>query len=822
MVKEAKARIKINRLLENSGWRFDDSAAGRANILLEEKTELDDDKRGAIDYLLLGDNQRPICVLEAKRESLHPYIAKEQARKYATAKKCPFVILSNGISHYFWDVKHDEPQLITKFPSPSSLQERVKYSQNPQQLSDAKVDASYLAARLLRDYQIEAIDAVQKAAKKGKTRFLLEMATGTGKTTIAAALCKLFISTGQAHRILFLVDRIELENQAEKNFREMFKDNYNIRKYKSGEWRSAHVVVSTVQSLLKDNKYREQFSPTDFNLIISDEAHRSLGGKSRAVFEYFLGYKLGLTATPKDYMKGTDEKDMSAKNPKEWERRNMQDTYKTFGCEGSEPTYRYDLVAGVQNDVLINPLVLDARTNITTQLLSDKGYAIPTPPDDDEDSEVAIYDFKDYEVKFINNNTNRVLCNAILRNGLCDPITDEFGKTLIFCVRCYHATRITEMLNQCAREMYPGKYAESDFAVQVTSDVPDAQKHAKDFANNRLLGRSHFAEDTHPDYDTSKARVCVTVGMMTTGYDCPDLLNVVLLRPIFSPSDFIQMKGRGTRKRTFHYQETGEKAEKTKFLLFDCFANCEYFHKDFNYDDKLELPQDGGIGDDAPTGDGDRTDDTSPAIPPNVIDTTPDNIRTQTYIHIGNEDMEISARLPLHEQFENVMRDSTQIRAILEKGDMDDVLEFVKANVLNEERGWTAAKIRESYERKYRPDRKISLSDMVLMACHKTDFKTRQDRIDEEFQKFCDIQKLEFSVEQSGQADTLKEFFETYLSDSDFRKIIKSDRLSELPGRPKFGIKELTEIGDFFRNTAKYIDEYLQQELAEFDWQAAA
>jgi type I restriction enzyme R subunit len=146
--------------------------------------------------------------------------------------------------------------------------------------------------------------------------------------------------------------------------------------------------------------------------------------------------------------------------------------------------------------------------------------------------------------------------------------------------------------------MFPGKY-QSDFAIQVTSQVDGAQQHTINFANNKLLGSANFL----PTYKTSKARVCVTVGMMTTGYDCPDVLNLGLFRPIFSPTDFIQIKGRGTRKHDFREElfdadlkESIKEPSKSAFKLFDFFANCQYFEEEFNYDEILKLPKPQGVG----------------------------------------------------------------------------------------------------------------------------------------------------------------------------------------------------------------------------------
>jgi type I restriction enzyme R subunit len=364
------------------------------------------------------------------------------------------------------------------------------------------------------------------------------MATGTGKTLVSAAVIKLFLKTGNARRVLFLVDRLELEDQAYKNFVKYLSNDYQTVIYKENrdDWRKAEIVVSTVQSLSFDNKFMRLFSPTDFDLVISDEAHRSINGNSRAVFEYFIGYKLGLTATPKDYLKHIDPDKLSRRDPRAWERRQLLDTYTTFGCPSGEPTYRYSLVDGVGQHFLVSPTVADARTEITTQLLSEQGYAVMVQSDDGQDEEQVFYQ-RDFEKKFFSEATNAVFCQTFLQNALRDPITQEVGKSIIFCVSQNHAAKITQLLNRFADQLFPGKY-NSDFAVQITSRIPNAQQYSKNFANNNLNGHSRFLDG----YKTSKTRVCVTVGMMTTGYDCRDILNLAMLRPIFSPTDFIQIK----------------------------------------------------------------------------------------------------------------------------------------------------------------------------------------------------------------------------------------------------------------------------------------
>jgi type I restriction enzyme R subunit len=374
-----------------------------------------------------------------------------------------------------------------------------------------------------------------------------------------------------------------------------------IYKENRDDWRRAEIVVTTVQSLLFNNKYQKLFSPTDFDLVISDEAHRSIGGNARAVFDYFIGYKLGLTATPRDYLRRFDSSKPGTRDPREAERRLLLDTYRTFGCENSQPTFRYSLLDGVKEGFLINPTVVDVRTEVTTTLLSEEGFVVSFTDDAGEDQQQA-FKQREFERRFFADATNQLLCKTFLEHALRDPVSGEIGKSIIFAVSQNHAAKLAQILNQMADRMFPGKY-QSDFAVQVTSQIPDTQQFTINFSNNNLLGSGNFL----PAYKTSKARICVTVGMMTTSYDCTDILNLGLFRPIFSPNDFIQIKGRGTRKHDFRellfddsLKEGVQHSSKTAFKLFDFFANCEYFEEEFNYDEVLKLPPPKGKGSDEP------------------------------------------------------------------------------------------------------------------------------------------------------------------------------------------------------------------------------
>jgi type I restriction enzyme R subunit len=303
--KEAKARIKINQLLVNSGWIFFDNENAKANIQLEPNVKLTSESinssgdnfentpSGYVDYLLLDKKSHPIIVLEAKSEDKDPLVGKEQARRYAKSLNCKYVILSNGNLHYFWDTTSGNPYLITSFPAPESIELFQTYKPSPEKLIAEEVNEGYIAStqlpdfqnqpgwndsekkeliidknklRLLRKYQVGAIKSLQNAVRNEKTRFLFEMATGTGKTLTSAAVIKLFLRTGNAHRVLFLVDRIELEDQAQKSFKFLLKNDYTSVIYKENkdDWKKAQIVVTTVQSLLFNNKFK-LFSPTSMD-----------------------------------------------------------------------------------------------------------------------------------------------------------------------------------------------------------------------------------------------------------------------------------------------------------------------------------------------------------------------------------------------------------------------------------------------------------------------------------------------------------------------------------------------------------------------------
>lgn len=821
MSKEASARIKINKLLEAAGWSFDKNIKLESGVKLEDLGEdFEHTKQGFIDYLLLDEKGFPLLVLEAKRENKNPLDGKEQARKYARNNKARFIILSNGNLHYFWDTDHGVEKLITEFPSQKSLQDLQNYRPNFTSLASEKVNDDYIAVsqlpdyakdpdwiagnerrdkfvarhglKFIRYYQLEAIQAIQKAAGKNKERYLLEMATGTGKTLTTIAIAKLLLRTGNASRILFLVDRIELEQQAFKDFKAI-KNDYTTVIYKENmnDWRKAEIVVSTVQTLMAGDRYKKEFGPTDFDLVISDEAHRSIGGNSRSVFEYFIGYKLGLTATPKDYLKNVDSNQESQKNT---ERRQLLDTYKTFGCESGEPTYRYDLKKGAKDGFLIQPTVVDARTEITTQLLSEEGYEIERRTDEDE-TETQVYFSRHFERKFFNEETNIAFAKAFVENALRDPLSQELGKSIIFCVTQEHASKITHILNKIAGRKWPGKYS-SDFAVQVTSNVDLAQKSTIAFTNNNFNGTTRFLES----YKSSRARVCVTVGMMTTGYDCPDLLNVAFMRPIFSPADFIQMKGRGTRKAAFEYEdERGEKTviAKTTFKLFDFFAVCEYFETKFNYDEQLKLPPTIGLKN------VDETGEPKQYILEDLDAKQQDKLQSIKEEKIGTAGMRVDREV-WGEKAKAVIAGDKEIADLYKSG---DVYGAERATV---EKHFEKPKLyisRGRFKEAFRLDRRPRVGEILEYVFGDRDkFQTKDEIVSNEFIDF--IQNEGITQEQYLAAQNV---FSAYATDAHIRELIDQGRYAELP----FSGLEMKDWLSLPERLRKRIPEYARDYVLE-------
>jgi type I restriction enzyme, R subunit len=485
--------------------------------------------------------------------------------------KAPFILLSNGREHWFWNYERADQRdayRIERLPSRDDLERaRLKNLQPPRPLESEIITPEYLQHLkhdlILRRYQIKAIDEIARLFDRtARRKFLLEMATGTGKTLLCAALIRRFLTTRNAERVLFIVDRIELAKQTMEDFAVVlpeFKPVIFKSARRSGELLGASVVVATIQSLMTDRRYREEFTPFYFDLVINDEAHRSIYGDARDVVQFFQATRVGLTATPKAYLKNVNIEELGAKNPKALEARQLRDTYHYFGCEPGLPTYRYDIIDAVKDPegpFLCLPKIFDVRSDITTQALAEKGWAVVINEQEEN------FKIQDLERKIFTPARNRLMCEAFIKEAQKDP-TGVIGKSIVFAVNQKHARNLTQTFN----ELQPG------LAVTITSRIPEASSIAKEFRDNK-----------RPE------RIAVSVDMLSTGYNCRDLLNVGLMRPIFSPTEYIQVKGRGTRRYTFKIGNT--EYEKKNYFILDFCAVAEYFEEKYDYTVPLKVPRD--------------------------------------------------------------------------------------------------------------------------------------------------------------------------------------------------------------------------------------
>jgi type I restriction enzyme R subunit len=334
--------------------------------------------------------------------------------------------------------------------------------------------------------------------------------------------------------------------------------------------------------------------------------------------------------------------------------------------------------------------------------------------------------------------------------------------------------------------------------VQVTSQIADAQQFTINFTNNKLLGTANFLES----YKTSKARVCVTVGMMTTGYDCPDILNLGLFRPIFSPTDFIQIKGRGTRRHDFREQlfDPNLKAQitqpnKSSYKLFDFFANCEFFEEEFNYDEVLALPK---------RASGDSGGD--PVNPPSEIETYDhlgsDIIASMKVAEISAEGMRIDRMF--FQNFENTVKANGEIAAAVQAGQWDKVIDYVNREVFDKpEEFYSLDKLVQAAN----VDRKLSLREILEKVFGLIpSFKSKDELLEEEFAKFVADQKPEAAEAMPA----LKNYFKAYVSNQQVQSIIDNKDFTKLTTNPAFSTQDYRAVPEAYRALIpQYVRDYV-------------
>lgn len=830
--KEALARVKIDKLLEKSGWRLLDENQKRKNVVFEQGYRYNK-KTKFTDYLLLDTYSRPLAVIEAKKKDYPLRSAKAQAMEYATRLGVRYFYLSNGEEHLFCDAQDGVLQPSDSFLNQDELialtensdirknlweetcedtvlaEIKVPNVQNNIKFKDEELRDGFLKdskVKLLRDYQVDAVNAIIESAKQGNNRFLLEMATGTGKTLTCAAIIEIFLKTKNAHRALFLVDRIELENQAKRSFDGVFSNgqHYTVSIYKEGRdnWRASQILITTVQSLLAQDRYQTEFLPSDFDLIIVDEAHRTIGGKAREVFEYFVGYKIGLTATPKDYFRGVNTKQLISTNLYEYDARAFRDTYLTFGCSSGKPTFEFTLADGVKKGILVMPYAIDARTDITYQLMIEGltvNQVLSGDLTEDEQTE-QIYKINDFEKKLFSESTNETFCRMFLENAKRDPLTGEIGKTIIFCVSQAHAGKIANILNKLIKEYELEKWSRysGHFAEQVTSSVEDHSKMTQLFTTefNELNGTSsYFDESDSDDYKTSKTRVCCTVSMMTTGYDCQDLLNICLMRPVLQPSEFIQIKGRGTR--IFDFILDRKFVKKDEFYFFDYFGNFERFEY-YDYDKKLKAPKKPSDG---------QTNGGTSVENETVTLNIPDETAMLVGAKVGDDGMRIDREFNKGTSLRDAMLADEELREAVEEKNWNKVVRIVNERYNNKQQ--YGYENNESIGKQMRLERVPSWQELVeLYYGIKTRLKTKEELLQETVTKCMQV----FDIEEVKRKD-IRKLVEAYVESKEIRNYISSGQYMLFDYTGIYSIQDFIRLGDKKIRIAQSLKDIVPQEL---------
>ncbi|MFA6376917.1 MAG: restriction endonuclease subunit R, partial [Candidatus Paceibacterota bacterium] len=384
-----------------------------------------------------------------------------------------------------------------------------------------------------------------------------------------------------------------------------------------------------------------------------------------------------------------------------------------------------------------------------------------------------------------------------------------FGKSIVFCVSQKHAARITNILNKFALEKWPQLYGESDFAMQVTSQVKGAQQMTINFANNKLGGQSKEPEG----YETSKARVAVTVGMMSTGYDCQDLLNIALMRPVFSPTDFVQIKGRGTRKYLFEYSDyaNGDTTAiaKNRFKFFDFFATCEYFEEEFPYDEKIKLPQikklvEDGMVKEVKNGQIEFIDEKGNKIFKGPIDlAAADELVSISETEIGDAGMRIDREGFKRAVEEDVLGNET-LANMWENGDAEEAEDFAKKHIFDKPKYFlNLDKIRQIFK----VDRRITVKEFLQVAFgDKESFEMKDDLLESEWEKFMEIN----TVDQVHYWPA-KNFFKAYIVDDQVRDIVKRNQPAEFFNCPTFDFEDYQKLNGYKTIVPQYIRDYAYQ-----------
>jgi type I restriction enzyme R subunit len=533
---EADARIVIDDLLRQSGW----DPADKSQVLTEvsildtswviaepvapygykpsRKTKDGDEiPTGRADYVLMDRRGRPLAIVEAKRSAIEPYAAKQQALPYAKKIGSPFIFLTNGELIYFWDYGNDDARIVNSFFSRRDLERLVEMRATRKPLATIEIPEYYLRqgeTRQVRLYQRETMQALDHAVELGKRRFLIELPTGTGKTDLTSIYIKRLIQAGRAERVLFLVDREQLAKQALEAIQDIL-NQYSSYWLRPGMVRQEQqITVCLLQTMI--SRYTE-FTSGYFDVVIADECHRSIYGSWQTALTHFDALHIGLTATPSAYIE--------------------RNTFQFYQCRDGQPDFAFPILQAFREGYLCPYKFATGITQIIAE-----GAEV-----DDQ-----TYDPAEFERKWTNEDTNRKMMEEFDRlawenfKELAPGQKTGPGKTIIFAITKHHAARLAHFLNELHPEL-KGQYAEV-----ITSDVADPDD---------LIRK--FKREEYP-------QVAVSVGMLDTGFDCREVLHLVMCRRVRSPILYQQMRGRGTR--------TADHIQKQKFVIYDFFGNHKYFN----------------------------------------------------------------------------------------------------------------------------------------------------------------------------------------------------------------------------------------------------
>lgn len=532
-ISEEETRYSIiDPQLKKVGWNLADHTQVGFEIPVQnyDKTKV----TGFTDYCLYRNNGEVLAVVEAKRTSRDARVGKQQVLEYIEEIEHkqsfrPFAFMSNGEDTFFWDSEEYAERHVAGFFSRKNLERLLFLKQNGKPLSIIKIKESIVD----RAYQVEAIRRILETIEvKKKRKALLVMATGTGKTRTIMALIDVLLRANTAQKILFLADRNSLVNQAlSDGFKQHLPHEARTRIRTYDISTDARVYVSTLQTLeLCYNK----FTSADFDVIISDECHRSIYNKFTDVLTYFDAIQIGLTATPAEFID--------------------RDTFKFFDCDGKTPTFLYPFDDAVKEEYLVDFNVYAAQTKFQRKGIKgvdlteeEKSILRSNGIDPDE----LNFEGTDLEKKVTNKDTVRVQWEEFMDNCLKDKPGQYPGKSIVFAVTHKHAMRLAETFN----EMYP-QYPN---LVQVI----DSKMERADV----LLEK--FKKENMP-------RIAISVDMLDTGVDIPEVVNLAFMKPVNSQIKFWQMIGRGTRNHeTCKVYDWIPEGKKDSFLIIDYWENFE-------------------------------------------------------------------------------------------------------------------------------------------------------------------------------------------------------------------------------------------------------